>query len=237
VIHHQLVTDDPGASLYSNCYTRYPDVPGLHLMFPADYHLDTDRVDAELAVSLDGVNWTRHSRAPIVACGAPGEADEAHVYPEPELLRVGREGKFRLLCRSGDLYHNEWYNETLMRGGSGRCGFQWAEWTEDRLAGIHAPGDGRFTLQMQPCGERMLANFRTEPDGWIRFELTDRLPWPPVPWEGLAGRRFQDMEPLSGDRTHVPVAWKGSPDLSDLKGRGVAVRVTMHKATLFSITV
>ena len=235
VIHHQLVTDEPGASLYSNCYTRYPDVAGVHLMFPANYHLDTDKVDGELAVSMDGLNWTRHTRAPIVPCGAPGDVDEAHVYPEPDLLRFRDEGKFRLLCRVGNCYHNEAYND-LLKARERQGAYQWAEWQEDRLAGVRAEEEGVFTIHMQPCGERMMANFRTEPDGWVKFELVDRVAWPPIPWDGIEGYRFDDMTPLTGDQTHCPVTWQGRADLSALKGKSVAVRVRLCKATLFSIT-
>ncbi len=235
LLAHALVDDAPDASLYSNCYTRYPGNPGIHLMFPGIYHLATDHVDGELAVSLDGKRWSRHAGQPSVLKGKPGEPDEGFNYPEPELLRFSREGRFRLLCRSGTHYHNEWYNEKLRH--SDKPDFlQWAEWPEDRLAGVHAKNEGAFALQMQPCGDRLLANFRTAPDGWVRFELVDRLPWPPIPWDGLEGYRFADMPPLTGDETHAPVAWQGRADLSELQGKNVALRVRLFKATLYSVT-
>ena len=81
------------------------------------------------------------------------------------------------------LFHNEWYNPTLRGHGAGNS-YAWAEWPEDRLAGIHAGGDGEFTTQLQTCGDRLVANYRAAPDGWIRFELVDRLMWPPQQWPG-----------------------------------------------------
>jgi len=92
------------------------------------------------------------------------------------------------------------------------------------------------TLRKQACGDRLLANFRTEHDGWVRFELVERLVWPPQEWPGIEGFRFQDTEPLTGDQTHAPVCWMGSPDLSKLNGRDIGIRVRLHKARLFSVT-
>ncbi len=209
VIHHQLIQDPPGDSLYSNCYTRYPDVPGVHLMFPAVYHQDDDSVDGQLAVSMDGRNWTRHTHRAIVERGLPEERDAARVYPEPALLRFRSDGKFRLPLRCSPRFHDQGPGSELAAGG-GYVG--WAEWEEDRLAGIHAASEGAFMVTRPlELGERMLANFRTSHDGWVRFELTDRIAWPTEPWPGLEGYRFEDMVPLTGDRTHCPIAWGERP--------------------------
>jgi len=235
VIHHHVIDDGPDESLYSNAYTRYPGRPDIHLMFPAIYHQGSDTTYGQLAVGMDGVNWSRFTRQAIIPHGAPGEPDEDKVCPEPELLRFADEGKFRLLCHCGNRHHNEAYNQALP-GGEAHSFYIWAEWPEDRLAGIHASGDGELTLNMQTCGDRLLANFRTEPDGWARFELVDRLVWPPQQWPGIEGFRFEDMEPMTGDETHAPVCWSGSPDLSKLNGQSVAIRVRLRKATLFSVT-
>ena len=235
VIHHPVIDDEPEESLYSNGYTRYPGRPDLHLMFPAIYHQGSDTTYGQLAYSADGINWSRFTRQAIIPHGEPGEPDEAMAYPEPELIRFPEEGKFRLLCHYGNKYHNEGYNQSLPEGNA-HSFYAWAQWPEDRLAGICAPGDGEFTLNMGGCGDRLLANLRTEPDGWARFELVDRVVWPPQQWPGIEGFRFEDMEPMTGDETHAPVCWNGSPDLSKLNGGHIGVRVRLHKATLFSVT-
>jgi len=105
VIHHHLIDDRPDESLYSNGYTRYPGRPDIHLMFPAIYHQGSDTTYGQLAVSMDGVHWSRFTRQAIIPHGEPGEPDEAMVYPEPELIRFPEEGKFRLLCHCGNKYH------------------------------------------------------------------------------------------------------------------------------------
>ena len=236
VIHHHVIEDAPGDQLYSNCYTRYPDVPRVHLLFPALYHLADDTVDGQLAVSLDGLNWSRHTRRPIIPHGEPGQRDEGHVYPEPDLIRFRRDGKLRLPLRAGAKYHNQAYNWETYGKGEPNAFVGWAEWPEERLAGIHAGGDGHFTIPALTCGDRLLANFRTAPDGWVRFELVDRVVWPPMPVEGIQGCRFDDAQPLSGDETHAPVVWAGKRGLSELQGKRVCLRVRLHKATLFAVT-
>jgi len=235
VVHHHSSDDRPDESLYSNGYTVYPGRPDIHLMFPGIYHQSTDTVYGQLAVSSNGLNWSRFTRQAIIPCGDAGADDEGYIYPEPDLQRFSSEGKFRLLCHCGGQYHNEWYNENL-RATSSPTYYCWAEWPEDRLAGVHAEGDGEFTIKLQTCGDRLLANFRTESDGWIRFELADRLVWPPQPFPGLEGFKFEDCGTLTGDHTHRPVTWSGGSNLSSLQGKQVAVRVRLHKATLFSTT-
>ena len=234
VVHHHLPQDDPDVSLYSNTYTRYPGRPDIHLMFPTLFHQRSDAVDVGLAVSLDGKNWVRHTDSPIIACGAEGASDEAFIYSEPDLLRFP-DGRFRLLYRGGSLYHNaNFLRERKDRAQPSH--YAWAEWPEDRLAGMHAEGDGEFTILPQPCGERMLANYRTAPDGWIRLELTDRYIYPPQETPALEGFCFEDMEPLSGNCTHRLLSWKGGDALSVFREGRIAIRVRLHKATLFSIT-
>lgn len=235
VIHHHVAGDEPSESLYSNCFTFYPDNPAIRLMFPGIYHQASDAVYGQLAVSRDGLCWSRLCRQVSIPSGKPGSPTEGHVYPEPELLRFRSDGRFRLLCRAGRRYHNEWYNPTLREASEGGM-YCWAEWPEDRLAGAHAPDDGSFTIAVQKCGDRLVANYRTAPDGWVRFELVDRLVWPPQPWPGMEGFTFDDVDVRSGDETHAPVTWNGSPDLSALRDRAVGIRVRLHRATLFAVT-
>jgi hypothetical protein len=234
VIHHNGAAQLPDASIYSNGYTRYPGNRRIHLMFPAFFHQATDHVDAYLSVSQDGLNWTDLFQQPIIPCGSPGEEDEAYVYPEPELLRFSEEGKFRLLLRSGNQYHDSFYFERF-KNLPYKEFYQWAEWPEDRLAGIHAAEEGSFTLPTQNCGRALSANFVTEPGGWIQFELVDRIAQPAIPLPGISDFQFDEMSPMSGDELRATLSWAGQSDLSAL-GQ-VAIRVRMSRATLFAIYV
>ena len=226
--HHSLIEDAPDATLYSNAYSPYPDNPDIHLMFPAIYHQIADACDAQLMVSMDGLNWSRHTKEPIIRRGGLGERDEGGIYPVPQLLRFRDDHKFRIPIRMTPIYHNQKRDEPT-------DAIAWAEWPEDRLAGISARGEGQFTLAPMVCGDRLLANFRTEKGGRVRFELAPPPVWPPLPAPGIEGYRFEDMTPMSGDQSHVPVNWAGKAGLTALRGKPVAIRVRMHKATLYSV--
>ena len=52
----------------------------------------------------------------------------------------------------------------------------------------------------------------------------------------MPGRCFDDMEPLTGDDTRRVVCWRGGSSLADLRGHQVAVRVRLHRATLYAVT-
>jgi len=235
LIHGPQHNDPPDTSIYSNCYCKYPGNKNIHLMFPAMYHQSDDTVDTELAVSLDGTTWVRHIGQPVIELGMPGTDDEAFIYADPQLLRCD-DGQFRLIYHAGNQFHNEWYNEAL-RTHHYESYYAWAEWQEDRLAGIYAKDDGEMTILLPKCGSAILANYRTEEDGWIKFEMIDRVTWPPTPVAGAAGYQFEDMAPMTGDETRQLVKWGELSDLGKFKGTDAAVRVRMHKATLFALAV
>ena len=199
------------------------------------YRQVTDTVDGQLAVSLDGVNWSSHTDHPIIPCGEPGDPDQGSVYPGPELTAC-TDDTFRMILRSSGLYHNQGYLSAYRRKESSAF-YQWAVWDAHRLAGVRADGDGRFTFRMPAGVERLVANFRADRDGWVKFSLADRSPWPPQPIRlDVPGHGEDDMKPLTGDHTHAPLAWQGDADLSALKERALFVTAHLHKATLFAVT-
>jgi hypothetical protein len=235
LIHGAQIEDGPTTSVYACTYSRYPGNRNLHVMFPTIYRQTEDTMDTELAVSLDGLIWERHVGQPIIPHGAPGSDDEAFNYTGPQLLRC-HDGKFRMIFHAGNQFHNEGY-EPELRGGNYKGYYAWAEWEEDRLAGICAKEYGQMTVLLPKCGSALLANYRTEDGGWIKFEMIDRVTWPPVQAEGLAGYRFDDMDPMTGDQTKRLIKWGDISDLGSLRGTDAAVRVRMHKATLYAIAI
>lgn len=236
IVHHALPQDAPDTSLYSNGYTTYPGRPDIRLMFPGMFHQATDVVDAELAVSLDGVNWVRHAQQPIIRHGRPGRIDQAYIYPGPDLLRFP-DGTFRILYRGGAEYHNQGYVEGFTAASfSEFYHAAWAVWTEDRLVGISAKKDGEFTMGAEGNTDRIVANYRTEPDGWIRFEVCAGTAFRFAPQPGAEGFRFEDSDPIQGDETHRQLTWRNNADLSRFKTSGFLLRVKLHRATLFALT-
>lgn len=225
--------DRPDESIYSNAYCTYPGRPDLHLMFPGIYRMTEDDTYGQFAVSVDGYLWERHTGTISIA---PRTEDRGGVYPEPSLIRDSGNHRFRLLLRCEGGAHNTGYNPAIAAKTRKKGCLRWADWPEDRLCGIRAPGDGQFTTKLLPMGRKLLANYKTESDGWIEFELVDRLTWPPTRVSGVQRFRFRECTRLVGDDLDKPVVWNGSPNLGSV-GPRCAVRVRMHRATLYSLAV
>ena len=217
--------------IYNSCYCPYPGKP-LHLMFPSFYHRIESTVDIQLAVSRDGYLWSRPERKPIIDLRGE-EGEYGTLYASPNLIGLDS-GEWRLPFVANRHRHDfRERGEVYPQDGEWR----WARWREDRLVGLEASGEGAVTLVQRRCtGEKMLLNFRTESDGWVKAELVHPPETPPRAVEAFAGFGLEDGEILTGDELSRPVRWRGSSDLSALKGKEVSVRLHLYRAKLFSIS-
>jgi hypothetical protein len=112
----------------------------------------------------------------------------------------------------------------------------WALWKPDRLVTLEAESEGRVTLNKGCCNsDKLLLNYQTSRNGWIRAELIEPNLWPPSHLEAIPGFSFADCEPLNGDSLSGEIKWKGSSDLSKFRGRNLSVRIELCQARLFSI--
>ncbi len=230
--------DDPDMDMYDFGYCRVPGSP-YHLMFFSAYHRAQDTMEIHLAVSLDGDVWTRPERRAIITADIPGSPGERYavIYPSPGLIPLGDDWW-------GQAYfghrHCHWqfdYKGWTFWETSGA--YRWAMWKRDRLVALEAPVEGRVTMLDRICaGKELRLNFRTEAGGYIKAELVSGVgvaqPEASKPIEGYS---FADCDPLHGDSLSAPMTWKGSGDLSGLKGRNVLVRLHLVKAKLFSVAV
>jgi len=232
---HPDPQDSPSDDYYTNAYCRYP-YGKIHLMFPAIYRRTRDLVDIQLAVSRDGLNWVWPERRAIIPLGSADSGETGSLYANPGLFPLA-DGRWGLLYWSSNEHHNESYyypeNPNVRPGGK----FRWAIWKPDRLVALEAAGEGRVTLNKRWCqGERMILNYQTGRNGWLRAELMEPLLWPPSHVEPIKGFAFSDCEPLRGDNLAGEVRWNGTADLSRFKGRTLCIRLQLHQAKLFSIT-
>lgn len=219
--------DGPSHSFYTNAYSPYPGA-GLHMMFPSVFDQLNDKVDVFLAVSRDGINWTRAGRTPVLACGGSGSGEEGGPYVGTELL-VLEDGRMAVPYGASDARHNEGYYLDRDK----RSHVAWATWPRDRIGGLRAEDHGSFSLigSMAEGGPLRL-NYSTERGGWIRAALYKDLPYPPEKTEPLERFDFADCDPLAGDEFGREVSWRGSADLSALAGTKITVRFEMMRATL-----
>ncbi len=228
--HPQLILypspeEHPADDYYTNGFTVYPDGPSLSFMFPAIYHHINDRIDVRLAVSHDKrvFNWV--SRDPIIENGKLGEWDCASIYACPNLVRLP-DGKLALPYMGFDATHNEWWFNMFYESFPCRTGYAWAMWDEGRLAGIEAPYVGEFFTRATAFeGESIEINARTMKVGRVEVELWEK--------ECLDGFSFAENIPFSGDEIWARCRWRGKEDLSELKGRKIALHFRLTSAKIF----
>ena len=219
--------DDIQDDIYTSCYCPYPGVPGLHLMFPSIYHRLDSEQDVQLAVSRDGWHWVRPERRPIITLDSDTGL-YSRIRSGPNLVPLNDE-EWGLPYDCRDSRHDS--GPAQLPEGE----FRWAVWKKHRLVALEAPLEGRVTTIARVCqGSEMRLNFQTRRAGWIKAEIVTPLTEPNQKIEVLDRFSMEDCDGMSGDELDWIVTWKGKGDLSALKGKQVAVRFHMARATLFS---
>ena len=69
-------------------------------------------------------------------------------------------------------------------------------------------------------------------DGWVRIELLGENSKVIPGFSGKAAKRFKGVDEL-----RLKPQWKSGSDLSQLKGKTVRLRFTLHNTRLYSFTV
>lgn len=92
-------------------------------------------------------------------------------------------------------------------------------------------------VQRECHGSQMRLNFETEKGGWVRVELVHTPVTPPAPVEPFEGYGLAEADPMVSDDLSQVVTWKGSGDLSGLKGKDVAIRLHLSRARLYSVSI
>ena len=234
VVFHASPQDGPDDDVYTSCYCPYPERSDLHLMFPAMYHHTPDTLDIHLAVSLDGLDWSRPEFKPIIPLGDFDGMPEQALYASPDLV-TQPDGRWGLMYQSTLRPHNNDYFEAP-RDHYAQC-YRWALWKPHRLVGVVAGGEGQFTIPGMPVnGSQLRLNFKTETDGWVRVALTDREGgYPPTEVPIFAGHGFDECDVLTGDAVDQAVRWKGSTQLPVPAGQNIVIHIRLNKATVFSV--
>lgn len=169
------------------------------------------------------------------------ETEDFEHWPLPEVVfhalpQDGPDGDWGLMYMSTLHCHND--EPFKAPSGHHASCYRLARWKPHRLVGISAADEGRFTLKSLDCrGGDLKLNYRTEPGGWVRVELTDRESgYPPNEVPSLLGYSFADCDPMQGDEIERTVTWKGSSAFPALPDKKVVIRIRMARATVFAAT-
>ena len=200
-----------------------------------------------LATSRDGIHWDRTwDRQPFIPRGREGSYDAGQVEPStsppiesgPDLL---------MYYYSAPFGQNHPFNDT----GVGLCRMR-----RDRFIGQFAGDPSGYdrggqagilvTRQFVLEGNQLQLNFSAfpgpyhQPTDGIRVGIVEapNFKTPATRYEtAVPGFALEDCDRLVGDGLETPVKWKGSSDLSSLKGRAIYLRFEMRKAGLYGFRI
>ena len=218
--------DPDGFNLYTNACVKYHRAQRSYFMFPTLLWLGRQYQsapreglsDVQLAVSRDGINWTRY-REPWIR---PGR-DERNWVDRAFFVGVG------MLETASDeisMYYSEFY-----RSGGPESRFRRCTIRMDGFVSVHAPYDGwsEFTTPpMRFVGSELEMNYATSGGGGIIVELQDGN------GNAIPGYMLEDCNLFFGDKIDGTVSWKTGTDVSVLAKKDIRMRVRMRDADLYS---
>lgn len=223
--------DPPPSDHYNAACIQYPWAEDAYFMFPSLYrHFPEPPVgkfgndgflDIQMAVSRDGVNWTRPSRAPYVPMGLEGTLDSSQLY-----MGIG-------VVRNGDALYQYYGGYKSTHGQLGVEGGGSIQRLEQRLDGfmfVEAPlkGGTLTTPIITFSGNRLLLNIDGSASGTGKVALLDAT------GNEIAGFSLAECDEFGANSLSREVSWKGNSDLSAWADKPVRIKFAMKAMKLFS---
>ena len=186
-------------------------------MFPAVWHQDDDTTTIVMLSSSDGRVWHRVPGPAVLDTAPFGQWDGGCIFAEPNLVELP-DGSFALPYVGFSLPHKYSRGQWQFLPG-------YAVWPKGRIVALEAPDRGEFAMiSLMPPGQNLLVNALTKRAGEIRVQVDD-----------VAGRTFDDCDPIIGDQYRTPVTWKGKATLGPDPKKPIRLRFRMEKAQLFGL--
>ena len=238
--------DPVGADIYTTKALKYPWAPDTYLAFPAVYfHYQKDGpptrrilgepergrgsgvVESQIAVSRDGLDWTRYPRPAYVPIGGDGTNREHMLFVTQGMVRRGNEIWQYVGGHggSGTAYHSPYAKEKpapLYRYVQRLDGFVAAE--ASYTGGTFTTKPFRFE------GTLLKLNIDTGATGYAQVGFLDEKGSP------IPGYSVDDCVYINGDFIDTSVEWlKHGSDISALAGKPVQLVFRMRGTKLFAM--
>lgn len=239
--------DDPHSDIYYNAATIYPWAADTHLMFTAQFrHFSPQRnpfirpreggkwedfgmLEVQLAVSRDGVRWSRPSREPYFPTGLADEWDRWYAVMAPGIVRRGNY-LYQYYYSSGRLHDSvilrpEYDHSAKQVGGVGVV-----RQRLDGFVSVDADQRGGY-LRTPPLvfrGNNLRLNIDTGAMGTAFVEIQDAEGRP------IPGFTMSDCEEIGGNFIDQRVYWKRGSDVSSLEGKPIRLRINLKRAKLYA---
>lgn len=222
--------DPADTDLYNSACLKYPFAANAYFIFTSAYHHTADNVDVQLAVSRDGIHWSRPERNPFIPNGEPGSVDDASIYAGVGVLRKGDD--LSMIYYASRIRHNQNSPQWVSSQGV----YTRAVLTLDRYVSMQAnlePAEF-VTHPLVFSGIRLELNAdvgpeaSSWPEGFIKVELQDEAGHP------LPGFSLEECVPVEGNSVRHQVSWKKGSDLSPLAGKKIKMRCQARDACLYA---
>jgi len=219
--------DPPNSDLYNSAVMKYPYAPNVYVMFPSLYQHKADTLDIRLAVSRDGVRWSRPDRkTAFIPLGKPNRFDSGSLYMGQGMIRVADE--LWLYYSGSPLRHNGAELKDLTKPKNARAYSRVVMRLDRFVAATAGVRGGAFTTPpLRFIGKQLRLNVQVHKGGKVRLGLLDKDSRP------LPGYSVDDCQPIVGDSLSKPVTWRTGRDVSARAARPTRLRVELIDAKLF----
>ncbi len=221
-------SDPANSDLYNAPAMKYAYAANAYFMFPSLYQHTPDTLDIRLAVSRDGVTWTRPFRnQAYIPLGSAGQFDSGSLYMGQGAIQVGNE--LWQYYSGSPLTHEQNTLENLMIPGNQRVYSRVVSRIDGLISADAGEGGGYFiTPPLTFDGGTLRLNVQAKTGGSVRVGLLN-ADGSPIP-----GRFLTDSIPITGDLTDVMVAWQNGIDVSSRSGVPTRLYVQMTNASLYA---
>jgi len=224
--------DPRDADFYNSAALRYPYADRAYFVFPSAYYhfvgesarRNDGTMDIQLAVSRDGVHFSRPSRSPFVRRGRDGSHDGGHMYMGRGMLRRGDE--LWMYYVGFDYTHGD--RAALEQGGNGVISRLVLRLDGFVSADADYQGGEIISRPIRFEGSRLELNMDAGAGGSVRVGLLD------PEGEPIPGYSLEESQVLDGNSVRRLVSWRKGPDLSALSGQPVRLHWKLRDVKLYA---
>ena len=237
-------SDPPDTDLYTPCVHQYPWAADAYFSFTTPYrhypvgdtsdtaaygkdergrYKNDGLVEVQLAVSRDGIYWSRPDRRPYVPLGIKGSWDGGQTYMHVGMIRKGDE--IWQFYNGSEQTHGADFDIAMPAGGTCRL--------VQRLDGfISADADytgAEFTTPLLTfSGSSLELNADCGAMGEIWVEIRDERNVP------IPGFRLEESISVERNQIRAPVVWKERESVAELAGRPVRLHFRLRACKLYA---
>lgn len=236
--------DPPGAQPYTmNAWKYYQAEDAYFAFVPMWYDArggtgGSDRIETQLAISRDGVEWQRPWRKPLISPGSPSLATSGQIWPmSAPIIRDGEiwlyylsQPETHLGLRKLPNYLSDAEKHFYANSQPNSSVVARAIWRRDRLVAAETNSDSGWivTPPIRFQGTRLIVNADCGASGSLRVGL-ERPNGDSIP-----GYSPAEAVTVQGNGLNLPVRWRASGNLARVAGGPVRLRFELKSADLYS---